>query len=106
VLVRARSQLVAVKRRTDQLLEMSERIEAAEGADRGRPALERQLLAMLLVEPPPGGKRRRLGVDDQPVEVEEQREDPLPPTRRWTIDLPLRTWRPTSLCRDNRCARR
>jgi hypothetical protein len=58
-----------------ELLEVVERLEASDRSDDRRPAIERELLAVLPVDLLPRGVRRRLGVDDEAVEVEEERAD-------------------------------
>src|SRR5207244_9143410 len=48
--------------------------------DDREPPLERQLLAMLSVDALPGAEDRDFGVDDQAIEVEDQRLDGRAPT--------------------------
>jgi len=77
-LAAARVDDVAVETAADPPLEVGVRVEAVERADRGRPRVERQLVAVLPVHVRPGGVRRALGVHEQPVEVEEERADHRP----------------------------
>ena len=69
----------------DQPLEMRHGVERpfrrASAADRGQPVLEREIDAVLRVRVPPGLVRGHLGVDDDAVEVEQQRRDHAGMTR-------------------------
>src|SRR4029077_10773701 len=63
----------AVERSAYLLLEVPPRIPALERSDHERPFLRGQLLAMLTVEPLPARPSRRFGIEDQAVEIKEQR---------------------------------
>src|SRR5918912_4272960 len=66
--------LVAVDR-PDRLLELVERLEAADRADARRPALDGELDAVLGERLLPRVVLRRLGVDERAVEIEQERFD-------------------------------
>src|SRR5581483_9495157 len=68
-------QRVALERLADELLEVVHRAPAARRADDPGPLVGGQFVAVLSVEPLPARTRRRLRVDDEPVEVEEERLD-------------------------------
>src|SRR4029077_4742596 len=63
----------AVERSAYLLLEVPPRIPALERSDHERPFLKGQLLAMLTIEPLPARPSRRFGIEDQAVEIKEQR---------------------------------
>jgi hypothetical protein len=61
-----------VERASGQALQVADRIEGiSERPDVFEPLLERQLVSVLPVDLLPGAIRRTLGVDEEPVEVEE-----------------------------------
>ena len=68
-------QLVAVERLADELLEVPPDVPAVDRADHQRPLVGRQFVPELAVQPLPAGARRGLGIEDQPVEIEEKRAD-------------------------------
>ncbi len=68
-----REQRVAVEGPAGQPLELPNRVEPLrEGADVRQPVRDEQLMPVLLVDLAPGAVGAGLGVDEQPVEVEEQ----------------------------------
>ena len=72
----AGEQRVTVERLACQAFELLNRVEAlVEGADVREPVGDEQLLPVLLVDLAPGAVGPGLGVDEQPVEVEEQAAD-------------------------------
>ena len=72
----AGEQGVAVEGLGGQALELPDRVEALrEGADVREPVGDRELMSVLLVDLAPGSVGARLGIDQQPVEVEEQAAD-------------------------------
>src|SRR5581483_2040810 len=58
--------------RAGEPFEVAPDIPAVDGPDHQRPLLGRQRVPVLLVQPCPAGPRRRLGVEDQAVEIEEK----------------------------------
>ena len=74
--VAARLEGVAIRLRPGERLEVRERVEpAALAADVIEPQRLRQLVAELAVDLDPGLVRGRLGLEDEAVEVEDQRAD-------------------------------
>src|SRR6266508_1175471 len=74
---------LAVERAADELLEMRVRLElGAQGSDHGHPAVVRQLVAVLAVQLLEREPRRALGVEQKPVEIEEE------PADRHGVSLP------------------
>src|SRR6266545_1724691 len=74
---------LAVERAADELLEMRVRLElGAQGSDHGRPAVVRQLVAVLAIQLLEREPRRALGVEQEPVEIEEE------PADRHGVSLP------------------
>jgi hypothetical protein len=72
----AREEGVTVERLAGQVLELPNRVEPlGEGADVREPVGDEQVMPVLLVDLAPGAVGAGLGVDEQPVEVEEQAAD-------------------------------
>jgi len=72
----AREEFVAVESPAGQALELANRVEPfVEGADVRQPVGDEQLVPVFLVDLAPGAVGTGLGVDEQPVEVEEQAAD-------------------------------
>jgi hypothetical protein len=82
----AGEQCVTVECLARQAFELLNRIEAlVEGADVGKPVGDEQFLPVLLVDLAPGKVGPGLGVDEQPVEVEEQAADLVDGQLRWLV---------------------
>src|SRR6266542_2308532 len=76
--------------RPRELLEIRQRIEPPDRADRRSPDLEWELVPMLPVHLSPRGECRGLGVDEQTVEVEQQTADRHPASVRISGGDPMR----------------
>jgi hypothetical protein len=67
-----------VERFPEPRLQILERIEPLQRPDRRRPGVDRELVAVLPVDIGPRSEGGALGIDEQAVEVEEQRADHRP----------------------------